>query len=104
MTKRNMIVLLMTCFVVSCVCWKVKPRLSCDVSFQFNRCRCRCLDIQNIATVDPKECGLDWKQDTMNFPIERCDGIAGFYLEDIAKHIRPEALESKQCAEDKGCK
>lgn len=82
-------------------CWKVQPRQSCDVSFQFNRCRCRCLSLKNdLQTVDPKLCGLDWKTDVKDFPIEHCEGVAGFFLEDIAKHIRPEALETKQCFED----
>jgi hypothetical protein len=86
-------------------CWKVKPHLSCDISFQFNRCRCRCLDLKSdLNTVDPKLCGQNWKTDVKDFPLESCDGIAGFYLEDIAKNIRPEALETKQCAEDHGCK
>jgi hypothetical protein len=83
-------------------CWKIKPRVSCDVSFQFDRCRCRCLSLKNdLQTVDPKLCGLDWKTDVKDFPIQSCEGIAGFYVEDIAKHIRPEALETKQCYEDK---
>lgn len=95
--------LLSTLFLSSCLttCPKIKPRLSCDVSFQFNRCRCRCLDIENLKEVDPKLCSLDWDSSPKNFPLNQCEGIAGFYLEDIATHIRPEARELKQCIEDK---
>lgn len=89
-------------FLTGCEkCFKVQPRQSCDISFQFNRCRCRCLYLKNdLQTVDPKKCGLDWAENVKDFPIEHCEGIAGFFVEDIAKHIRPEALETKQCFED----
>ena len=94
-------ILLSTMFLSSCLsCWKVKPKLSCDVSFKFDRCRCRCLDIYNQKTTDPKECDLDWAEDTRNFPLEQCEGIAGFYLEDITKEIIPQARKTKQCFAD----
>ena len=81
--------------------YQIKPTPLCDISFQFNRCRCRCLYLKNdLQTVDPKKCGLDWAENVKDFPIEHCEGIAGFFVEDIAKHIRPEALETKQCFED----
>jgi len=100
---KKLTILSLTIFLSSCVCWKVKPRVACDVSFQFDRCRCRCLDIQNIATTDPKACGLDWEEPVRDFPIMQCEGITGFYIEDIAKHIKPEAKETLQCAKDKNC-
>jgi hypothetical protein len=94
-------ILLLTLFLSSCLtCPKIKPRVSCDVSFQFDRCRCRCFDISKVKAVDSKLCGVDWNSDVKDFPLQSCEGIAGFYLEDIAIHIKPEALELKQCVED----
>jgi len=94
--------LLLTTFLISCVdCWTVKPQVSCDVSFQFDRCRCRCLDLQNLETIHQKNCDLDWPEPVRDFPLLQCEGIAGFYLDDITKKIKPQAKETKDCYEDK---
>lgn len=106
--KRNMTKLSMIFFVsmtaTSCVCWRVKPQVAYLTSIQFQKCQARCLDIKTLKTLPPKECGMNWATDVVDLPLEECDDVMGFKLETIAKEIRPQAKESLQCAEDKGCK
>lgn len=106
--KRNTIKLLTICFVASvttsCVCWRVKPQVAYLASFQFQKCQARCLDIKTLNTLPPERCGQNWPTDVVDLPLDACDDVMGFKLETIAKEIRPQALESLQCAEDKGCK
>jgi predicted alpha/beta superfamily hydrolase len=51
----------------------------CDISFKFNRCRCRNFDLNSWNAVGEAE----------NLPLEQCEGVAGFFVEDIAVKIRP---------------
>jgi len=131
------ITLLLTIFLVSgcnsfqtkVICkqikdYEIKPLPLCDVSFQFNRCRCRCFDYNKWTTYsDIKTCKnfeeevakkankysyflnlilnttrvvkLDVNgkvvedYEAKDFPIEYCEGLAGFFLEDAAASIRP---------------
>ena len=100
--------LLTVCFVISsatgCVCWRVKPQVAYLASFQFKKCQARCLDLKTLNTLNPKECGESWPQDVIDLPLEMCDDVIGFKIETVAKEIKPQMLESIQCAEDKGCK
>jgi hypothetical protein len=61
------------------------------------------MDIQNLKTLSPKECGEEWATDVIDLPIEDCDDVIGFKLETVAKEIRPQAKESVQCMKDKNC-
>lgn len=80
----------------------IKPKRSCDLSFQFNRCRCRCFDFDQWQTKELKECpeldeGAMVFLDTVDekgkavrdFPVQYCEGISGFFLEDMASEFRP---------------
>jgi hypothetical protein len=83
--------LLMTFFLSGCrsverriTCAQIKnhqvpQNMFCDVSFKFNRCRCRQFDMNEWEAVG----------DPIDYPIEECEGIAGYFLEDIARDVRP---------------
>lgn len=109
--KIHMITLLMM-FSISCkqqvICSQIKSaeikfHPMYDVSFQFNRCRVRCFDINKWETVEASLCKeldgyLPQVQsftenkktfEGINLPIKECEGIAGFKLEDIAADVRP---------------
>lgn len=58
---------------------EIKAIEMCDVSFQFERCRCRLFDLNAWEALSEAD----------NRPIEYCEGIAGFKLEDIAVEVRP---------------
>lgn len=58
---------------------QIKPVQLCDISFQFNRCRCRNFDFNSWTALDKP----------VDHPLEYCEGIAGFPLETIASDIRP---------------
>ena len=90
---------------------EMKPLASGEISFQFSRCRARCLNPNTWAALklkecteafpECKECNLDvaeypnrkcepFCEDlSKNYPLQRCEGIAGFFVEDIALEIRP---------------
>ncbi len=58
---------------------QIKPHQACDVSFKHNRCRCREFDFNNWKALGP----------STDYDILHCEGISGFYLDDIANDIRP---------------
>lgn len=69
----------------------MRPLASCDISLQFNRCRCRCLNPNTWESLNLKDCkeyeelaGL-----AVNLPIIECDGLVGFFVDDIATEIKP---------------
>lgn len=77
MIKLIMIASLMI-FFTSC-----NPRIGvkrmCDISFQFDRCRCRDYDVDRLRAVS----------EAVNYPIEECEGVTGFFIDDVAKDILP---------------
>lgn len=127
MMKMLITILLTTFFLSSCrsverrvICgeiniYQIKPVPMCDISFQFNRCRCRCFDYNQWTTIsDINQCAqfnenLPFKKydpplvainkilngeitrviSVKDYPLEYCDGIAGSFLSDIAKDVRP---------------
>lgn len=58
---------------------EINPVELCDISFQFNRCRCRSFDMNHWLALDKP----------VDHPIEHCEGVAGFRLEQIAVEISP---------------
>ncbi len=82
---------------------QVKPHPMGDISFKFNRCRQRCFDMNSWSDLPLKTCkefdGFTPKKikredgttyEAVDFPLEACEGIAGFFLNpDIALDIRP---------------
>ncbi|MCK5608303.1 hypothetical protein KAR91_40855 [Candidatus Pacearchaeota archaeon] len=98
-TKTITIMLLMTLWV-SCQGPQLKPRISCDVSFTKNRCRCRCYDLEKLETTKPERCNIDSESNAWNLAIEECEGISGLYLDDIAVHVKPKLKEKIQYYKD----
>jgi len=100
--KHLMILLVMIFLIHSCGYSKYnfKPLLLCDVSFKFNRCRCRCYDLNLGVTLAPAACldivsiqslGITEGATAWNQPIEFCEKFAGFNMEDWAIEIQPKA-------------
>ena len=90
--RMIMIVILMIC-LISCETPSFKPVLQCDISFKFDRCRCRCFDINKMETVGPKECGFDIDVPDWNLSPEMCEGFVGFHYETWGRDIIPKAKE-----------
>ena len=98
-------IILSTIFLTSCknqklICKeidnaKVNPVIMYDVSFVFNRCRARCFDVNEWKTLPISNCPRliddteDLTAESVNYEIEKCEGVAGFAIEDIAREIRP---------------
>ncbi len=72
---------------------QIKPVQLCDVSFKYNRCRCRCFNFNSWDALPADKCsefnGLISAGNAVDFPIEHCEGVAGFFLEDAALNVRP---------------
>ena len=90
---------------------EMKPLASGEISFQFNRCRARCLDPNTWEAMPLKSCSRDFPECSeceveiaekpdrkcepycedlaRNYPPVKCEGLAGFFVEDIATEIRP---------------
>ena len=90
MTKLLTIVLLTT-FLVSCrsierrmICseldnYQIKPIEMCDINIKFYRCRCRQFDFNSWEALS----------EPINHPLEYCDKLVGFNINDIAVEIKP---------------
>lgn len=99
--KRLTIILLILFSITSCktkiVCSqiesaKIAPLILYDISFQFNRCRARCFDLNKWVTLPLNQCaGMEGYNlsESANLPLESCEGVAGFSIDDMAKEIRP---------------
>ena len=59
----------------------------CDISFKFNRCRCRCFNVNNFSTVNDQYCGEAFKSG--NYNLEYCDGLSGFHINDWLEEVKP---------------
>jgi len=95
-TTRILIIILSTLFLISCktkiICAQVRKNKIdhvpiCDISFQFDRCRCRCFNLNDWDTVRDEKCGDDFVGG--DFPVEVCEGIAGFYPSVMALELKP---------------
>ena len=80
--------------IFSASCTTFKPHILADISFEKDRCRVRCYDMNNFKTIDDNKCGAHFKSG--NYPLDECEGVAGFYLEDVAKEIIPTAKKIKK--------
>jgi len=100
---RLMIVLL-TIFLSSCNSYQIL----CDVSFEESRCRCRCFDTNTLKQTKKENCTKDWNsyfygvpdEHPFNFRVNKCEGLAGFRIEEIAKDIIPMINEERAACED----
>lgn len=87
--------------IAGCQTPKIKNHLLCDVSFQFDRCRCGCYDLNNLESIKPQECGIEKDEWVWNEEIEYCEGISGFFPEPIATNIIPKIKEIKKYIKNK---
>lgn len=89
--RMIMIVPLMI-FFISCESAKIGVYRLCDFSLQFDRCRCRNYDLDKIKAAS----------EPVNYPIEECEGLMGFFPEDVAEHILPKVKRAVRACEDQG--
>lgn len=81
---------------------EIRKLPACDISFQFQRCRCRCFDFNAWQTLPIAECpelnaneGImspvlkTKKGEARDFPLLYCEGLSGFFIDDMAGEIRP---------------
>jgi len=84
---------------------KIKNLILKDLSLQFNRCRVRCFNLNSWKTLPLNKCdgfeGIEGEQE--DYPIGFCEGLSGFDVSDMAKHIRPKIKELNAIKED-NCK
>ncbi len=80
----------------------IKPIVLCDLSMQFNRCRCRCFNANRWAEVEDRACKWRYPEPFKkgDYPIDYCEGIAGFYLEDIAQEVKPKVKKLSRIKTD----
>ena len=107
-TNKITTILLKILFLTSC---QSKFIPVADISIHFNRCQVLCYDYKNLKIVDDKNCNKKISENykpfyskeldgnakeylrfnsSSNYPIEYCDKVFGFYLEDFAKKVKPE--------------
>ena len=118
MIKLCMTALLMTLCLSSCN--SIKPQVNCDLNFQFDRCRCRCYDLNNATTLPAEKCNNPIKsiyvekpfyvntgnenKDIIfipgNYELRVCDKMTGFFIEPFAKYIKPKIKEKIQYCRD----
>lgn len=109
---KILMILALTIFWASCTS-TLRPQVSADVSFKFDRCRVRCYDMETAKKTSDNKCNrfykkdrypTNWyefytldrreKQDVLvfksgNYHINTCDELIGFYAEPVAKEIMP---------------
>lgn len=70
---------------------KLKAMPLCDISFQENRCRCRCFSFSTYETVEDDNCL--WPDESQffsgNYELETCEGISGFFVTEWAREVGP---------------
>lgn len=130
-TIKLIMILLWMIFLTSCksqiVCSQIKeaeivPTPMCDISFQFNRCRCRCFDLNRWDSLPLRYCPdmrvelgfVDYSDsfakekkfsstEAVNLPLNACEGLVGFNYKHIASNIRPKVKQLNIIKED-NCK
>lgn len=103
--------LLLMIFLASCktriICSQIKsntikPIALCDLSLQFNRCRCRCFNPNTWSEVNDNLCSWKYEEPFKkgDYPIDYCEGIAGFFIEDIAREVKPKVKNLNRIKSD----
>ena len=80
---------------------EIKPLPLCDISLQFNECYCRCFDLNNWQEVADNAC--KWKYGSFkkgSYPLKTCEGLAGFFLEDMAQEVKPKVKKLSKIKSD----
>jgi len=82
---------------------QIPPTRLCDISFKYDRCRCRCFDYNSWDALSLNQCPtLDKnigavklitenknKVEVIDFELEYCDGIGGSFNTDQVTNVRP---------------
>lgn len=115
--KLSMMLLLMI-FLTNCrtkiICSQIEnskfpPLLMYDISFKFERCRARCMDINTWTTLPLAKCGVKLDDtelmaiiadNSINYALEKCEGVAGFSIDDVALTVRPTIKKLDQLRKD----
>jgi len=82
---------------------KIVPILLYDISFKFDRCRVRCFDFNSWATLPLNKCvGMELRTEegAINLPLENCEGLSGFSINDMAYELRPKIKKLDQIKKD----
>lgn len=101
----KIIIVLLTPLLISSKCTRTDVRVTCaqiasarvdnlplcDLSFEKNRCRCRCFNLTDYQIVDEKKC--KWPDGSnfqaKDYDIYTCEGIGGFFVEEWASEVKP---------------
>lgn len=121
--KTTTILLLTTFLISSCkdkiICEqinsaKIRPLIIKNISFEFNRCRISCFDLNTWSTYkslnaceeykdDPETDEIENAETNREFPVSYCDNLLGFDASDMAKYVRPKIKELASIKKD-NCK
>ena len=97
MEIKKIMTLLLILFSASCQ--TIRPSLVCDVSIKFDRCRCRCMNLNNLTILPMSTCTDEIypampDTDSWNFPLEQCDKLVGVFAGRYAEEIKPKLLNN----------
>lgn len=86
----------------------------CDLSFEKNRCRCRCFNLTDYKTVKNSACNRKFKNEDYipdyfeydpdkklykfisgDYDVYSCEGISGFQITDWPTEVRPKVRKLK---------
>lgn len=77
---------------------QIPPTPLCDISFKFDRCRCRCFNYNSWSVAPLTKCerfrdlsgamSLVDGEEVLDFELEYCDGIGGSFAQDQVNNIR----------------
>lgn len=68
------------------------------VKLQYDNCKIQCFDLNNWRTVDDSNCGENFKSG--NYPLDYCNEVQGFSIEDMANEVRPKIKNLAQMRKD----
>ena len=104
---RLITIVLLTIFLTSCktkiVCKQIKKNqidyvVIHNVKIKYKHCKVQCFDLNNWKTVDDVQCGENFEGG--NYPLDYCEGVMGFYVDDMAKEIRPKVKDLARIRQD----
>jgi len=68
------------------------------VKVKYNSCKVQCFDFNNWKTVPDINCGEDFESG--NYPLEYCDEVQGFNVNDMANELRPKIKDLARVRQD----
>ena len=100
---KTLIMMLLIPLLISTTCQapRIKPQIVCDYSYQFDRCRCRCYDNMKLKRVPPIECNQFFDEEEWEISLHECDGLTGWFIDDVNIEVLPWAKKTRQYYKDK---